>query len=78
MIEGAYALPSDSAITTLAHVDRPGVRIGVKLGSAYDLHLARTIAHATLVRGADGVVAYADEGLEVARHTSTDRGVCRG
>ncbi len=66
VIEGAYAVPSDSAITTLAHVDRPGIRIGVKLGSAYDLHLARTIAHATLVRGADGVVAYADEGLEVA------------
>ena len=40
VIQAAYAVPSDSAITTLAHVDRPGVRIGVKLGSAYDLHLA--------------------------------------
>src|SRR6201997_5875137 len=42
LIEGVYAVPRDSPLTTVAEVDRPGVRIGAKRGSAYDLFLTRT------------------------------------
>lgn len=56
VIEGVYAVPRDSAITRTADVDRAGVRIGVKRGSAYDLFLTRTSRHAEIVRG-DGDVA---------------------
>jgi polar amino acid transport system substrate-binding protein len=38
----------------IADVDRPGVRIAVGLGSAYDLYLTRTIKSATIVRAATG------------------------
>ncbi len=66
VIEGVYVVASDSPIGSPADVDRPGVRIGVKQGSAYDLFLTRTLAHATVVRGSDGVVAFEEQGLEVA------------
>ena len=66
VIEGVYAVPQGSSITTPAEADRPGVRIGVKRGSAYDLFLTRTLEHATLVRGSDGVEVFHEEGLEVA------------
>lgn len=65
-IEGVYAVPATSDIETAAEVDRPGVRIGVKEGSAYDLFLTRTLQHAEPVRGADGATVFADRGLEVA------------
>ena len=42
------------------------MRIGVKEGSAYDLFLSRTLRHATVVRGDEGVGVFRDEGLEVA------------
>ncbi len=66
VIEGVYAVPGDSPITTPDEVDRPGVRVGVKKGSAYDLYLTRTLRHATLVRGEDGIAVFRDQGLEVA------------
>lgn len=66
LIEGAFAVPRDSAITTVAHVDRPGVRVGVKQSSAYDLYLSRTLTQASVVRGTDGVDAFRTGGLEVA------------
>ncbi len=62
LIEGVYAVPEDSPITTHADVDRPGVRIGVKRGSAYDLFLSRTLQHATLVRTEEAVY----DGMDVA------------
>lgn len=65
LIEGVYAVPRDSTITTVADVDRAGVRIGVNRGSAYDLFLTRTLANATLVRGDDGVAEFFARGLEV-------------
>ena len=49
-----------------ADVDRPGVRIGVKRGSAYDLYLTRTLQHAEIVRGEEGTTVFLDEGLDVA------------
>lgn len=66
VIEGVYAVPAGSPVTGPADVDRPGVRIGVKRGSAYDLFLTRTLRHATVVRGDEGVDVFRAEGLEVA------------
>jgi polar amino acid transport system substrate-binding protein len=66
VIEGVYAVPLDSDLHGPADVDRPGVRVGVKQGSAYDLFLTRTLEHATLVRGTDGVDAFRAGALEVA------------
>jgi polar amino acid transport system substrate-binding protein len=65
-IEGVYAVPVSSPITSVADVDRPGVRIGVNKGSAYDLFLTRTLTAATLVRGDEGVDVFRAQGLEVA------------
>ena len=51
VIEGTYMVPTDSPLMTVEDVDRPGVRIAVGRGSAYDLYLTRAIKHATLIRG---------------------------
>jgi polar amino acid transport system substrate-binding protein len=66
VIEGVFAVPADSAPATVAEVDSPGVRIGVKQGSAYDLYLTRTLQQATVVRGDEGVDIFRAEGLEAA------------
>jgi polar amino acid transport system substrate-binding protein len=65
VIEGVFAVPKDSELTKAADVDRPGVRIGVAGGSAYDLYLSRTLQHAGLVRGGDAVVEFRSHELEV-------------
>lgn len=44
----------DSALRTVADVDRPSVRVAVAQGSAYDLYLTRALRHATLVREPSG------------------------
>ncbi|GAA1508629.1 transporter substrate-binding domain-containing protein [Kribbella lupini] len=64
IIEGVYVVPADSPITTPAEVDRPGIRVGVKEGSAYDLFLTRTLKHATIVRGAEGVDLFHTDSLD--------------
>ncbi|WP_405071233.1 transporter substrate-binding domain-containing protein [Kribbella sp. NBC_01510] len=64
VIEGVFAVPADSPLTTVDEVDSPGVRIGVKQGSAYDLYLTRTLQQATVVRGDEGVDIFRAEGLE--------------
>jgi polar amino acid transport system substrate-binding protein len=64
VIEGVFAVPTDSPLTTVADVDRPGVRIGVNSGSAYDLFLSRTLRHATVVRGPGGFGEFRAQGLE--------------
>ena len=66
LIEGVYAVPRESPFTTPADVDRDGVRIGVKRGSAYDLFLTRTLRHASVERGEEGVDTFRAQGLEVA------------
>lgn len=65
LIEGVYCVPADSPVASPGDVDRPGVRIGVKQGSAYDLFLTRTLQHASLVRGDEGTRVFEAEGLEV-------------
>lgn len=63
-IAGVYVVADTSAFTGVLDVDRPGVRIGVSQGSAYDLFLTRAIKQATLVRvvGADAVAPLLPEG----------------
>lgn len=50
LIEGCYLVRNDSPLTANDQVDRPGVRVVVGQGSAYDLFLTRTLAHATIER----------------------------
>jgi polar amino acid transport system substrate-binding protein len=66
LIEGVYAVPSRSPLTTAGQVDRPGVRIGVKEGSAYDLFLSRTLRRARVVRGDEGTEVFLARQLEAA------------
>jgi polar amino acid transport system substrate-binding protein len=66
LIEGTYLVPKDSALKTIADVDGPGIRIGVNKGSAYDLYLTRTLKHATLLRGDDGVALFRNDKLDAA------------
>jgi polar amino acid transport system substrate-binding protein len=49
-IEASYLVHGDSPLTTIADVDRPGVRIAVGDKTAYDMYLRRTLQHATLQR----------------------------
>jgi polar amino acid transport system substrate-binding protein len=64
LIEGVYAVPASSPIATAAEVDRPGVRIGVGEGSAYDLYLTRTLTSAEVVRGGGAIGVFREQGLD--------------
>ena len=66
VIEGVYVVPADSGLAAPGDVDREGVRIGVKEGSAYDLFLSRTLRRASVVRGEDGISLFREQGLEAA------------
>ena len=66
LIEGVYMVPTDSKIASVADVDRDGIRIGVSRNSAYDLYLTRTLKHATLVRGDDGIALFVKDKLDAA------------
>ncbi len=50
VIEGAYLVRDASPLARNDDVDRPGTRIAVGRGSAYDLFLTRELKAATLVR----------------------------
>jgi len=50
IIEGAYLVRVDSPIKANAEVDRPGIRVAVGKGSAYDLYLTRELKQATILR----------------------------
>ncbi len=68
LIEGCYAVRSNAPLHTADDVDRPGIRIAVALGSAYDLYLTRTLQHAQLVRFATSALAvdaFAQDQLDV-------------
>lgn len=66
VIEGMFAVSEDSPLRSAADVDRPGTRVGVKQGSAYDLYLSRTLKRAEVVRGHEGTEAFVEHRLEVA------------
>ncbi len=50
LIEGSYLVRQDSPLQRNDEVDRPGVRVAVGKGSAYDLYLTREIKQAQLHR----------------------------
>ena len=54
VVDGAYMWLKDSPLKTPADVDRPGIRVGTSLNSAYDLFLTRTLKNATIVRAKVG------------------------
>ncbi|MEO6566694.1 MAG: transporter substrate-binding domain-containing protein [Casimicrobiaceae bacterium] len=69
IIEGAYMVPVASPLRTVTDVDRPGVRIAVGTGSAYELYLTRTLRHAVLVHAAtgnDAIAQFLHDGFEAA------------
>ena len=69
IIEGAYLVRQDSALQHNADVDRPGTRVAVGRGSAYDLYLTRELKAATLVRATTSPAVtdlFLEQGLEVA------------
>jgi polar amino acid transport system substrate-binding protein len=69
VIEGTYMVRKDSPLNDVTDVDRPGIKISVGVGSAYDLYLTRTLKNATLVRapkggGAAGIDLFVNEKLD--------------
>ena len=50
IIEGAYLVRHDSALTGNEQVDRAGTRVMVGRGSAYDLYLSRNLKAAQILR----------------------------
>ena len=69
LIEGAYLVRQASPLTANAEVDRPGTRIMVGRGSAYDLFLTRELKAAQLLR-APTSPKVVDEFLAVRTPTS--------
>jgi len=69
LINGNYLVRTDSPIRTNDAVDRPGNRVAVGKGSAYDLYLTRELRHAQLVRVTTSqavVDSFIEQRLEVA------------
>ena len=69
LIEGSYLVTQASALQFNEDVDRPGVRVTVGKGSAYDLFLTRELQHAEIVRAPTSpavVDVFAAQQLDVA------------
>ena len=69
LIEGSYLVRADSSLTDNDEVDRPGHRVAVGQGSAYDLFLTRELTRAQIERVANApavLQAVQDSGVEVA------------
>lgn len=69
LIKGAYLVRENSPILSMEEVDQPGIKVVVGQGSAYDLHLSRTLAHAQIVRAPSSpavVDFFLNKGLDVA------------
>ncbi len=49
-IEFGYLIPGESSISTMADVDRPGIRVAVQEKSQPDIFLSRTLKNAVVVR----------------------------
>lgn len=69
LIEGAYLVRDDSPLAANEEVDRPGRRVVVGAGSAYDLFLTRELRAAQIVRAPSSqavVEMFVAQGLDVA------------
>jgi polar amino acid transport system substrate-binding protein len=69
LIEGTYIVRADSPLRASEDFDRPGVRIAVGKGAAYDLFLTRSLRHAQLLRAdtsPGAIELFVAQGLEAA------------
>jgi polar amino acid transport system substrate-binding protein len=71
IIDGTYMVRKDSPLKEVGDVDKPGIKIAVGLGSAYDLYLTRTLKNAALVRAKVGggkamIEMFVDDKLDAA------------
>lgn len=69
VIEGTYLVPQSSPLRSIEAVDRPGMRVAVGRGSAYDLYLTRALRDAALVRAPsspEAIEAFRRNGLDAA------------
>jgi polar amino acid transport system substrate-binding protein len=71
LIQGTYLVRKDAPLKSVADVDAPGRKIGVGLGSVYDLYLTRTLKNAVLIRNPNGgatggIEPFLDQHLDAA------------
>jgi ABC-type amino acid transport substrate-binding protein len=69
LIEGSYLVRKDSPLRSNDEVDRPGTRVTVGKGSAYDLFLSRELQQAEIVRAPTSptvVDVFVEQNLDVA------------
>jgi len=69
VIEGVFVVAQEAPWQSSADIDRPGVRIAVGKGAAYDLYLTRELKHAELVRvatSAQALTHFLEHRLEAA------------
>lgn len=59
IIEGTYLVRSASPLRSIEDFDHAGIRIAVGKNTAYDLHLSRTLKHATLIDAPTSAAAIA-------------------
>jgi polar amino acid transport system substrate-binding protein len=59
-IEATFAVRAGSELTDVAAVDRPGVKVLTSTGSAYDMHLTKTLKHAHLERSGTPPESFAE------------------
>jgi polar amino acid transport system substrate-binding protein len=66
-VEFGYLIPARSVISTMAQVDRPGVRVAVQQNSGPDTFFTRTLSNAAVIRAASNPAA-----LELVRSGGAD------
>lgn len=69
LIEGCYAVRTESPIASMDQVDRSSVRVVVGQGSAYDLYLSRELKQASILRAPSSPVVveyFLQHGADVA------------
>jgi len=71
LLQGTYLVQKDAPFKSVADVDAPGRKIGVGLGSVYDLYLTHTLKSAVLIRNpnggaAGGIEPFIDQHLDAA------------
>ena len=59
-IEATFAVRADSDLSDVKEVDRPGLSVLTSTGSAYDMHLTKTLKHARLERSGTPPESFAE------------------
>jgi polar amino acid transport system substrate-binding protein len=59
-IEATFAVRAGSELSDVKTVDRPGVKVLTSTGSAYDMHLTKTLTHAHLERSGTPSESFAE------------------